>query len=1023
MSREVFGPLGALASEADFARALAAIGAFYPETDAGAALVARALDADGGIAQRITSEHGNIFEVPVRIAALAAYARAQREFAASHGGPLPWTRALAQWQELSRAANHLRLRIEQAPPGTPDADAIDPAWLARLLGSPALDVFGVFVEQTTDRPGLTWDWPLRVGVGRERDGLVAALRASRFANLFNVNEVTAADRCDLLLLPMGLAEALRGDVARASAVVVMGGSEATSARTSTMLARLGDRCSAAAVALAYVPVVAQPAWFDALVAELAHNATLDVALLRAARGAVRTRYSREDKPRMAGDLTPPLLRADRAFLDEAVIVETARRLGAAIARMPKGNLTIAFDRSFSGLALPGAANVPVRNVGGELQRHADRLRWDQETGDATVLADVRQRVESATGAPLTLPPLAPWRGPAGADAFDGMLDRHPAAAAPAAASPAAPTRTMRAGTRAAPPPRAPAAAAPVSAPAPEPAPAPPPAPEARSVLVTTQVLRPDGQWETSTLAVGAGESCALDTWIGLPRAAALHAGKALDEKSLPPSATGHTLTLVFTPLWRDGAPPAQTARVHLPLFGDSEHATFYFNAPSDLSQLRARLVVLFGLRVLQTLMLDVVMPPADKARAALRLSPENVVSHDFGERTQAPAFEGALIANDNPAGTPGITGVTGDGAAFIEPVGLDEMVEQIRKELAVLNQGEDTPDDVVQGLDDPRVDTLLRNLAARGAWFTRQLRSQPPFAPLLGATRLQVVDARRGAYLPVEFFYDGKAPLPSATRCPNAVAALEDASVHTTCANAKDANFHCPAAFWGFSRCIERQPVGGQGTTIFRQPQPGANTLRPLAKALLAASRRVRAQDLDPPAGIEAVLGRTASGVVRAQSWTEWQQKIASESPSLLVMLPHSLDSPDFPGIPALEINGTNLASVNLDRDYVTAAASGAPMVLLLGCSTALPRIPFLNFVGEFKDNGAAVVIGTIALIRGRQTGAFVGALLAELRAATATGGTFDEVLLRVKRKLLAAGDPFVLSLMAYGDTGWRIEA
>ncbi len=1019
MSREAFGPLGALASEADLARALAAIGAFYPETDVGAALVARALDADGGVNQRITSEHGSVLEVPVRIAALAAYARAQREFAASHGGPLPWARALAQWQAMSRAANHLRLRIEPAPPGTTDADAIDPLWLARLLASPALDAFGVYVAHDADRPGLTWDWPLRVGVARAGDGLVDALRASPFANLVIVNEVTAVDHCDLLLLPTGLTDASRGDAARASAVMVMGGSDATSARTDAMLSRLGDRCSAAAVALAYVPAAAQPAWFDALVAELAHNATLDVALLRASRGVVRADYRGEGKLRMAGDLAAPYLRADRAFIDEAVIVETARRLGATIASMPKGNLPIAFGRPFSALELPTAANVPVRNVGGELQRNADRLRWDQETGDATVLADVRRRVESATGASLTLPPLAPWRGTAGADAFDGMLDRHPAAAAPAAASPAAPPRTMRAGTRAAPPPRAPAAAAPV----PEPTPPPEPAREARSVLVTTQILRPDGQWETSSLAVGAGESCALDTWIGLPRVAALHAGKALDEKSLPPSATGHTLTLAFTPLWRDGAPPAQTARVHLPPFGDSVHASFYFNAPPDLSQLRARLVVLFGLRVLQTLMLDVAAPPAGNARAALRLSPENVVSHDFGERTQAPAFEGALIANDNPAGTPGITGVTGDGVAFIEPVGLEEMVEQIRKELAVLNQGEDTPDDVVQGLDDSRVDTLLRNLAARGAWFTRQLKSQPPFAPLLGATRLQVVDARRGAYLPVEFFYDGKAPLPSATRCPNAVAALADASVHTTCANAKDANFHCPAAFWGFSRCIERQPVGGQGTTIFRQPQPGANTLRPLAKALLAASRRVRAQDLDPPAGIETVLGRTASGVVRAQSWTEWQQKIASESPSLLVMLPHSLDSPDFPGIPALEINGTNLASVNLDRDYVTAAATGAPMVLLLGCSTALPRIPFLNFVGEFKDNGAAVVIGTIALIRGRQTGAFVGALLAELRAAAVTGGTFDEVLLRVKRKLLAAGDPFVLSLMAYGDTGWRIEA
>ena len=88
-----------------------------------------------------------------------------------------------------------------------------------------------------------------------------------------------------------------------------------------------------------------------------------------------------------------------------------------------------------------------------------------------------------------------------------------------------------------------------------------------------------------------------------------------------------------------------------------------------------------------------------------------------------------------------------------------------------------------------------------------------------------------------------------------------------------------------------------------------------------------------------------------------------------------------------------------------------------------MPDIPFLNFVGQFKDSGAALVIGTIATIRGRQVGAFVRALLTELRsAAAAGGGTFDEVFLRVKQRLLAAGDPFVLSLMAYGDTGWRIQ-
>lgn len=539
----------------------------------------------------------------------------------------------------------------------------------------------------------------------------------------------------------------------------------------------------------------------------------------------------------------------------------------------------------------------------------------------------------------------------------------------------------------------------------------------------------DEQWARTDGAMTPRAACALDTFIGLPREGVVAGDAPLDEASLPPSATGHGLTLVFTPLWRgdDNAfAPAQTHPVHLPPAGDSTHATFYFAAPADLAQLRARIVVLFGFRVLQTLIFDAAPAEggAPQGSQMLRLQVENLVSHDLGERTESPSFDAALIVNDNPQGVPGITGVGTDGVAFVEPEGLDTLVEKIRDELKVLNQGDNALDEIISGLDDERVQRMLRGLAARGAMLTKILKSQPQFAPLLSALRIQVVDARRGAYLPVEFFYDGKAPLPTAVRCENAIAALDDLRVHASCPHNRDANFYCPAAFWGFSRCIERQPVGGQGVTVFRQPQPGANTLRPLAKALLAASRRVRDQDLDPPDGVESVLAAAGGGVVRARSWEEWQRKVDSESPSLLVLLAHSLDSPDFPGVPALEISGTNIASVNLEREFVSADPTRSPIVLLLGCSTALPRVPFLNFVGEFKDNGAALVIGTIATIRGRQTGAFVRALMAELRSAAADGDrTFDQVFLRVKQRLLAGGDPFVLSVLAYGDTGWRIQA
>ena len=51
---------------------------------------------------------------------------------------------------------------------------------------------------------------------------------------------------------------------------------------------------------------------------------------------------------------------------------------------------------------------------------------------------------------------------------------------------------------------------------------------------------------------------------------------------------------------------------------------------------------------------------------------------------------------------------------------------------------------------------------------------------------------------------------------------------------------------------------------------------------------------------------------------------------------------------------------------------------------------------------------------------AFVTALLSGMKSAVGTERTFGEVFLETKRKLMADGDGFVMSLTAYGDTGWR---
>jgi hypothetical protein len=93
-------------------------------------------------------------------------------------------------------------------------------------------------------------------------------------------------------------------------------------------------------------------------------------------------------------------------------------------------------------------------------------------------------------------------------------------------------------------------------------------------------------------------------------------------------------------------------------------------------------------------------------------------------------------------------------------------------------------------------------------------------------------------------------------------------------------------------------------------------------------------------------------------------------------------------------------------------------VVFLLGCSTGLTELPFANFVSAFRHHGAALVIGTLSTIRGRRTVEFVEALLDALAGGNVS---FGEAFLKVRRKLLAKGDAFALTLVSYGDSDWTL--
>lgn len=507
---------------------------------------------------------------------------------------------------------------------------------------------------------------------------------------------------------------------------------------------------------------------------------------------------------------------------------------------------------------------------------------------------------------------------------------------------------------------------------------------------------------------------------------ALRADVVFDESQLPPSDDGHDLQVAFCPLdtsaSKDGVVPAMVKTIHLPKVGPSEVAQFNFTTGADAQGFRARVLIMHRTRILQTLMLAAPTPNKD-VDTDLALRQESVVNPAFSSSASEKPADIALVGNDSAGGFAGITAVTAGGATFSEPAGLNVLVDTIESLLSKANistAGEDMQ------LDDPKLVALMIQLASQGVALTRELKRQMNLPDFQNAKRVQVVEARSKAYLPVEFVYTGKAPTLNARLCPNARKALAagGADVHGTCKNAGDSGTVCPAAFWGFSKCIERQPFGLTEQHVFSIPQPGADTLAPFKAAVLAASEKVTAADLTGAAGVKTAIAEVAQTVRMATSWDDWQKDIrAKPAATLLVLLPHSDLSLDFVNMPALEIQKSWLTSVQLDEAYVLPpnGAGPGPVVLLLGCSTALADIPFLNFVREFKAAGASIVLGTLATVHGTHATRFVRALLGKIHLR-GTGRPFDEILLEVKREMLAEGEPFVLSLAAYGHSSWRIQ-
>lgn len=185
----------------------------------------------------------------------------------------------------------------------------------------------------------------------------------------------------------------------------------------------------------------------------------------------------------------------------------------------------------------------------------------------------------------------------------------------------------------------------------------------------------------------------------------------------------------------------------------------------------------------------------------------------------------------------------------------------------------------------------------------------------------------------------------------------------------------------------------------------------------MSVSEKVNQASKNAVSGLVAELGKVSKKVSFARNWKELAAAVKKESPTLLVLLPHSGVDEKIPGKPPkLELGGEWLARGALEAAHIIGPKSDRPVVLLLGCDTNTAEIPFLNFIKRFKDCGAAMVMGTITQIDALRTVDFVKRLAAEIQSS-GSKKTFGELLLSSRQNMLAKGDGYALSLLAYGDS------
>lgn len=330
---------------------------------------------------------------------------------------------------------------------------------------------------------------------------------------------------------------------------------------------------------------------------------------------------------------------------------------------------------------------------------------------------------------------------------------------------------------------------------------------------------------------------------------------------------------------------------------------------------------------------------------------------------------------------------------------------------------------------------LLRSLAKFGNLLYQEL---PRDIQVLGQQNTVQLTCGNDDIVPFEIIYDYGYPKTNATLCPEWQKALHDGRCTCTPIDGEVATI-CPLGFWGLRLVIERQVADSSGVidgaSATGLPSPGRDTLRPMDRVLFAASQRVDCAPGDTKATAIADTVTTLTerlgkaNVSYVKTWSTWRSTVERTRPGLILSLPHN--DRDADNLPRLEIGRGKVLSVGaLDSRYVLGTEPTpdqvGPVVFLLGCNTAKESVPWYSAASAFRRRGASVVVGTLSEALGRQTAPMTRLLADLLWGAPDTdpirATTLGDIMLLIRRRLVAEGMTLGMSLVAFGHAGWMLS-